>query len=108
MPRPPMLPPTVAVRVVLDDAPGALPAVADAIAVAGGTVRTMSTVKRLAPERDGAPPGAELEVEVEGIEESALVDVLAAVSGVRATHLTRALDRVFGKRVIVVGGGAQV
>ena len=27
---------------------------------------------------------------------------------VRTVHLTRALDRVFGKRIIVVGGGAQV
>ena len=40
--------------------------------------------------------------------EEALVAALEALADVRAVHLTRALDRVFGKRVIVVGGGAQV
>jgi energy-converting hydrogenase B subunit Q len=107
MPARPSLPPTVAARVVLDDTPASLPALGAAVAGAGGTIRTMSTVKRLASDA-GGPPGVELEIEVEGIDESALVSVLEAVEDVRATHLTRALDRVFGKRVIVVGGGAQV
>ena len=31
-----------------------------------------------------------------------------ATPGVRAQRLTRSLDRIFGKRVIVIGGGAQV
>jgi energy-converting hydrogenase B subunit Q len=108
MPRP-TLPPTVAIRVVLDDGPQAVPGLAGAIAAAGGTLRTMSTVKRLPAEGDeAAAPGAELEIEVEGIEEPALVEALSGVPGIRATHLTQALDRVFGKRIIVVGGGAQV
>lgn len=108
MPRRPTLPPTVAVRVVLDDVPGAVGALAAAVAEAGGTVRTMSTVKRLRPPEGATSPGAELEIEVEGIDEAALLETLGGVEGVHATHLTRALDRVFGKRVIVVGGGAQV
>jgi energy-converting hydrogenase B subunit Q len=33
---------------------------------------------------------------------------MAAAPGVRERHATRALDRIFGKRVIVVGGGAQI
>jgi energy-converting hydrogenase B subunit Q len=107
MPPRPSLPPTVAARVVLDDTPDSLPVLGAAVAGAGGTIRTMSTVKRLASDAGGRP-GVELEIEVEGIDESALVSVLEAVEDVRATHLTRALDRVFGKRVIVVGGGAQV
>jgi energy-converting hydrogenase B subunit Q len=107
MPPRPLLPPTVAARVVLDDRPESLPSLASAVAAGGGTVRTMSTGKRLASE-GGRPAGVELEIEVEGIDENSLVSVLEAVEGVRATHLTRALDRVFGKRVIVVGGGAQV
>jgi energy-converting hydrogenase B subunit Q len=53
-------------------------------------------------------PGAELEIEVEGIDEDNLVAAIDGLPGLRSTHLTRALDRVFGKRIIVVGGGAQV
>ncbi|MBA2315120.1 MAG: DUF5612 domain-containing protein [Chloroflexi bacterium] len=116
MPRRPTVPPTVAVRLVLDDAPTAVPALCDRIAAAGGTIRTLSTVRRLPP-ADGSPvpgaggsplPGAEVEIEVEGIDEAALVESITGLAGVRDTQLTRALDRVFGKRIIVVGGGAQV
>jgi energy-converting hydrogenase B subunit Q len=107
MPRRPSVPPTVAVRVVLDDLPTSVWRLADALAAAGGTLRTMSTVKRLAAEND-EPPGVELEIEVEGMDEPGLVAALAGVAGLRDTHLTQALDRVFGKRIIVVGGGAQV
>jgi len=77
------------------------------IAEQGGSLRTLSTVRRMAA-ADGAPAGVELEIEVEGIDEPALVAVLEALPGIRSTRLTRALDRVFGKRIIVVGGGAQV
>jgi energy-converting hydrogenase B subunit Q len=108
LPRRSPTPPTVAVRVIIDDRPPAVAALADAIAAGGGTVRTMSTVKRLDRGAADGGPGAELEIEVEGVEEGALLALVDAVPGVHATHLTRALDRVFGKRVIVVGGGAQV
>jgi energy-converting hydrogenase B subunit Q len=93
--------------VVLDDAPTAIPALAEAIAAGGGTVRTLSTVRRIEA-REGRPAGAELELEVEGLDEETLVRAIHALPGLRAQRLTRALDRVFGKRIIVVGGGAQV
>jgi len=107
MPRRPSFPPTVAVRVVVDDAPDAAARLTVKIAEQGGSLRTLSTVRRMAA-ADGAPAGVELEIEVEGIDEPALVAVLEALPGIRSTRLTRALDRVFGKRIIVVGGGAQV
>jgi energy-converting hydrogenase B subunit Q len=99
--------PPVAVRLVLDDVPSAVSSLAERIAKAGGTLRTMSTVRRV-PADGSAAPGAELEIEVEGIDEDHLVRAIEGLAGLRSTHLTRALDRVFGKRVIVVGGGAQV
>ncbi len=108
MPRRPSVRPTVAVRVVLDDAPASVPALASAIASVGGTLRTMSTVKRIPGEARDATPRAELEIEVEGVDQAAQVEAIECVPGLRGTHLTQALDRVFGKRVIVVGGGAQV
>jgi energy-converting hydrogenase B subunit Q len=89
-----------------------VPDLASAIGRAGGRLRTLSTVRRLEPDTaEGAhrsPAGVELEIEVEGIDEEALVLALDGVAGLRAQRLTRSMDRVFGKRVIVVGGGAQV
>jgi energy-converting hydrogenase B subunit Q len=111
MPRRPNLPPTVALHVVLDDGASAVPDLASAIGRAGGRLRTLSTVRRLEAEGKGAhmsPAGVELEIEVEGVDEEGLVLALDGVAGLRAQRLTRSMDRVFGKRVIVVGGGAQV
>jgi len=108
MPRRPNLTVTVALHVVLDDGASAVPDLADAIGKAGGRLRTLSTVRRLEPEGETTSPGVELEIEVEGVEEEALIESLGSVAGLRAQRLTRSMDRVFGKRVIVVGGGAQV
>ncbi len=102
------LPPTVAVHVALDDGPEAIPALLDRIASAGGILRTLSTVRRLPPAGEGEPPGVELEIEVEQVEEEQLVRTIHGTPGVRAHRLTRSLDRIFGKRVIVIGAGAQV
>jgi energy-converting hydrogenase B subunit Q len=98
-------PPTVAIRLVLNDVPGSVPTLSERIGKAGGRLRTLSTVRRLA--RDGTS-AAELEIEVEGIDEDALVLAIDGLPGLLETSLTRSLDRVFGKRIIVVGGGAQV
>ena len=100
-------PPTVAIRVIHDDRPEALPAILAVVAAAGGTVRTMSTVRRLDPDGDRGP-AVETEIEIEGLDEGAVDGAVEAAPGVRERHATRALDRIFGKRVIVVGGGAQI
>lgn len=93
--------PSVAIRVTFTDAPDALARIVGAIAAAGGSLRTLSTPRV----HDGV---AEAELEVAGIGEEALASVLSGVHDVREQEATRALDRVFGKRIIVVGGGAQV
>jgi energy-converting hydrogenase B subunit Q len=92
---------TTAIRIRYDDTPDAMAAVVAAIAQAGGTLRTLAT-PRIA---DGV---AEAELEVAVLGPAALAALLDAVPAVRAHEATRALDRVFGKRIIVVGGGAQV
>jgi energy-converting hydrogenase B subunit Q len=107
MPRRPGVPPAVALRVDLVDRPEAIAAVAERIAVAGGRVRTLSTVRRVAA-RDGGQPGAEVELEVEGLAEADLAALLEEVDDVRKVHPTRVLEGIFGKRIIVIGGGAQV
>jgi len=107
MPRRPGVPPAVALRVDLVDRPEAIATLAQRVAVAGGRVRTLSTVRRVVA-RDGGEPGAEVEIEVEGLAEADVVALLEEVDGVRKVHPTRVLEGIFGKRIIVIGGGAQV
>ncbi len=95
---------TAAIRFDIVDSTASLSGVTDAVAGLGGRIRALATVRRVA----GDPPLAEIELEVEGVTEDALVRALEALADIRAVRLTRALDRVFGKRIIVVGGGAQV
>ncbi len=129
--RGPAAPTTVALRIALDDTPGAIPALLARVGAAGGTLRTLSTVRRIAapepPEASSAPAvdstastasagragpaspgGAELEIEVEDIDEERLIRAIHGLPGLRAQRFTKSLERVFGKRVIVIGGGAQV
>jgi energy-converting hydrogenase B subunit Q len=108
MPRRSSDPTTVAIRLDHYDRPNAMASIAAAIAGADGRLRTMSTVRRTAPAGAGSEPLAEVELEVEGLTEETLVAVLGALDDVTTVRLTRALERIFGKRIIVIGGGAQV
>ena len=99
---------TVAIRLDHVDGPNAMASIAAAIAGAGGRLRTMSTVRRIPADAAVKEPMAEVEIEVEGLAEEALVAVLGALDVVTTVRVTRALERIFGKRIIVIGGGAQV
>jgi energy-converting hydrogenase B subunit Q len=103
MPRTPAVE-TAAIRFDIIDRVEAISAIAATTAAIGGRVRTLATVRPIA----GEPPLVEIELEVEGVSEDALVAALEAVEDVRTIHRTLALGSVFGKRIIVVGGGAQV
>jgi energy-converting hydrogenase B subunit Q len=94
----------VAIRFDLVDSDDATSMVTAATAAIGGRIRTFATVRRI----DEDPPLVEVELEVEGVAEDDLVVALEGVPEVRAVHRTRALGTIFGKRVIVIGGGAQV
>lgn len=78
--------------------------IADGVGQAGGRLLAWSTVRHV----EGEPPLVEVELETEGAPEADLVATLSALPVVRTVRVTRALGRVFGKRVIVIGGGAQV
>jgi energy-converting hydrogenase B subunit Q len=78
--------------------------IAERIGEAGGRLRTWSTVRRV----PGEPATVEVELEVEGLPEAELRAALEGLPAVQGVRVTRALDRVFGKRIIVIGGGAQV
>jgi energy-converting hydrogenase B subunit Q len=95
---------TAAIRFDVIDRVESISAIAATTAAIGGRVRTLATVRPI----DGDPPLVEIELEVEGVTEDALVAALEAMDDVRTIHRTQALGSVFGKRIIVVGGGAQV
>jgi energy-converting hydrogenase B subunit Q len=97
-------PPAAAARLDVLDGPDAVASLVARVAERGGRLRTVATIRRLATD----PVQAEIEIEVEGLTEDELVDVLDGVPDVQGIRRTRALGSVFGKRVIVVGGGAQV
>jgi energy-converting hydrogenase B subunit Q len=95
---------TAAIRFDVVDGLETASMIGAAVAGLGGRIRTLSTVRPLSDD----PPLVEIELEVEGVSEDELVAALEAIDDVRAIHRTRALGSVFGKRIIVVGGGAQV
>ena len=93
-----------AARVDLLEGADAIVAVVQRIAERGGRLRTIATVRAL--ETD--PPQSEIELEVDGLTADELLDTLEGLPEIQAIRRTRALGSIFGKRVIVVGGGAQV
>ena len=98
--------PTVAVRLDYVDSPSAIAGIASRVSAAGGTVRTLSTVRRWTEAEAGDL--VEIEIEIEGLAEERLQEILDALPDLRACRKTQALDKVFGKRLIVIGGGAQI
>jgi energy-converting hydrogenase B subunit Q len=93
-----------AVRLDVLEEPSAVAAIVDRLAERGGRIRTVATIRAL----DAEPAQSEIEVEVDGLTEDELVDALDGLPDIQAIRRTRALGSIFGKRVIVVGGGAQV
>lgn len=92
----------VGLLVSSDDKPGVLYRVAETIFRHGGNVTYVAGgAKRQA--------GAELQVEVSGAPDTErLVADVSAVDGVTSVSVVPTLQSVYGKRVIVIGGGAQV
>ena len=97
---------TVAVRLDYVDRPAAIPEMAARVSEAGGTLRTLSTVRRWNDEAGSAM--VEVEFEVEGLPDDQVTGILDAMPDLLGCRLTKALDKVFGKRLIVIGGGAQI
>ena len=100
----PEMPIAAAVRLDILEGANSVAALVSRLAERGGRVRTVATVRSL----ESYPPQAEIEVEVDGLTEDELVDALDGLPDIQSIRRTRALGSIFGKRVIVVGGGAQV
>jgi energy-converting hydrogenase B subunit Q len=100
------LPETNAAAARLDvlDGPESVAAIVARVVEHGGRIRAVATIRGL--ETD--PAQSEIEVEVDGLTADELLDALEGIPEIQAIRRTRALGSIFGKRVIVVGGGAQV
>jgi len=107
MPRRSAGPPTVALRVVHEDRPDLIPSIAAGLAEAGARVRTLATVRRFEAEGDG-PARVESELEFEDLDETGAIAALERLGRDLRISSTSTAARIWGKRVIVVGGGAQV
>jgi energy-converting hydrogenase B subunit Q len=93
----------VGLLVSSDDKPGVLYRVAETIFRHGGNITYV------AGGANRQEVGAELQVEVTGAPDTdRLVADVRAVEGVTNVSLVPTLQTVYGKRVIVIGGGAQV
>lgn len=85
-----------------DHAPGVLLEIAGVIAAHPANIQSIET---LGPSRDQAT----LLLEIERVDDfPALVERLRALPVVRAVEETQPLLAIYGKRVIIMGGGAQV
>ncbi len=92
---------TVALDVVLRNVPGALRDVAGVIADHGGNIVNINQ------ETEGEE--ARLYLEVEGVgDPDALIRDLGSLDVVVSVDRVRPLEDIYGKRVIIMGGGAQV
>ena len=93
----------LALLVSAPDRPGVLYQVAEAIYRHGGNVTYVSTVRSIEPGR------ADIQIEIGGAPDpAALLDDLRGLDAVETVAEVPPFQAVFGKRVIVIGGGAQV
>ncbi|MGH9810692.1 MAG: DUF5612 domain-containing protein, partial [Terriglobia bacterium] len=89
-------------EVVTDSRLGVLHELTGVIARHNGDIASVEII-------EDRPPEARLyfEIELPG-ESSALSDDLQALAAVRSVKVVKTLQKIYGKRVIIVGGGAQV
>ena len=89
----------LALLVKVRDEPGSLYRVSEAIYRHGGNVTYVSTIS-----------GGEIQFEMIGVDDRGqlIADLLALQPSVEAVSEVPSFQEIFGKRVIVIGGGAQV
>ena len=94
--------PSHSLLITTDDAPGVLSQLARVIAQHDANIQTIQSLSS----RGGV---ASLYLEVSPVPTLArLVDELRALSVVRSVEVTPSMLAIYGKRVIIIGGGAQV
>lgn len=91
---------TIGITVVAADRPGLLRDLAGCTADAGANIESIHHTSASI---------AEIHMDVSGdVDEPALLSAMRAVPGVTSVSTRESVASIFGKRVIVIGGGAQV
>ncbi|HEY3413903.1 MAG TPA: DUF5612 domain-containing protein [Armatimonadota bacterium] len=91
---------TVGITVIATDRPGLLRDLAGCIADAGANIESI---------HHSSAAVAEIHMDVSGdMDDKALCSSLEEVQGVTSVSMRDSIASIFGKRVIVIGGGAQV
>lgn len=93
---------TFAVRVVVDDQPGLLFQLTRAFA------EHQANITYVDIHGGEGPPEVYFEATFEGQPADSFLTDLGSIPGVRSAERTPPLGRIYGKRIIVMGGGAQV
>lgn len=96
---------TVAYSLITEDRPGVLRDVAGVVAAAGGNI---SYTQQHVLERGIHAGSALIYMEVEGVAGEGPLDELRGLGAVGEADVVPSFEKVYGRRVIVVGGGAQV
>src|SRR5260370_20173338 len=84
-----------------DEGLGILHALTGVIAAHLGDIRSVSIV-------ENTPAGARIYFEVASGQLDEMIQAMRALPIVRRVDLVRSMEQVFGKRIIIMGGGAQV
>ena len=93
---------SLALAIEVKNERGALHELTGIIARAGGDITWVAIL-------DSQKPVESVFFEISGIDTAApLIEQLGALPGVVRVEETRTLKKVFGKRIIIIGGGAQV
>ena len=97
--------PVVGVVVVAFNGPGVLHQLTGVIAAHQGDIRSISMIEEQPP--DTRDTRIYFELDLPGTPE-ALVEDLKALEVVRSVEAVQTMQKIYGKRIIIMGGGAQV
>jgi energy-converting hydrogenase B subunit Q len=92
---------SVGIIVKADAAPGVLHQLTGVIARQQGDITTIEIL-------DNRPPESHVYFEIDLPDSGALLAELQALPVVRAVETVRTFQKIYGKRIIIMGGGAQV
>jgi energy-converting hydrogenase B subunit Q len=84
-----------------DAGPGILHRLTGVIAGHNGDIGTVSII-------ENTPAGARVYFEVTTPGWDAMIGELRALAIVRSLHVVKSMEQIYGKRIIIIGGGAQV
>lgn len=91
----------VGIEIVARSGPGVLHELTGVIALHQGDIKSVEIIEE-------KPPIARINFEIEVADAEALLESLRQLASVKEANFVKTMQAVYGKRIIIVGGGAQV